>query len=298
MTPIRDTSCCPTFFIAVIGPWLLVLGAVFVDRIVVQELTDFIWIGGHPFDDAKITRVARILTALGNGLGELEDYYSRLATRQSPKDSQRFFPYLRQFVAEGRVVKFSYRAYLVGKSPESHAKPIFLATIEEGREPNRKVVVKFVQTYNARAHRVLTAAGQAPELLYCSTEDDQSEYLGGLIMVVMGYVDGKTAQKRYEGKGIPPVAFEQVEKAVLTLHGEDIVFGDLRLPNIVVKDEGKVMLIDFDWCGRHGVGTYPVSLNDDPDKDKGIDWHPDVKRGGKMMKAHDIYRLNCLKLTC
>jgi hypothetical protein len=80
MKPIRDTCCCPTFFIAVVGPWLLVLGAVFVDRIVVQELTDFIWIGGHLFDDEKIKRVARILAALGKGLGELEDYYSKLAT--------------------------------------------------------------------------------------------------------------------------------------------------------------------------------------------------------------------------
>jgi hypothetical protein len=156
--------------------------------------------------------------------------------------------------------------------------------------------VKFVQTYNATAHRLLAAAGRAPELLYCSMEDCESEYLGGLIMVVMGYLDGKTAQKRYKGKGLLPRAFEQVEKVVLTLHGEDIVFGDLCLPNIVVMDEGKVMLIDFDWCRRHGVGTYPVSLNDNRDEDKGIDWHPDVKTGGRMMKEHDFYRLSCLKL--
>jgi hypothetical protein len=256
MKPIRDTCCCPAFFIAVVGPWLLVLGAVFVDRIVVQELTDFIWIGGHPFDDEKIQRVARILAALGKGLGELEDYYSKLATRQSPKDSQRFFPFVRQFVAEGRVVKFSYKAYLVQKCPESHAKPIFLAAIEDGREPNRRVVVKFVQTYNATAHRLLAAAGRAPELLYCSTEDCESEYLRGLIMVMMGYLDGKTAQKRYKGKGLPPGAFEQVEKAVLTLHGEDIVFGDLRLPNIVVTDEGKVSSMTEFWVGIEGEGNW------------------------------------------
>jgi hypothetical protein len=80
MTPIRDACGCPTFFIAIVGPWLLILGAVFVDRIVVQELTDFIWIGRHPFDDEKIKRVTQILTALGMGVGELDNYYSKLAT--------------------------------------------------------------------------------------------------------------------------------------------------------------------------------------------------------------------------
>jgi len=45
-------------------------------------------------------------------------------------------------------------------------------------------------------------------------EDGKSGYLGGLIIIVIGYVDEKMAHKWYEGKGLLWRAFEQVEKAV------------------------------------------------------------------------------------
>ena len=199
MKAVLNSSCCPTFLIAIAGPWICILGAVFVEHVVIQELTDFVWIGGHPHDDGKLKRVACMLSALGEGIVGLEDFYSKLAPQSSCQDSQRFFPFIRQYVTGATVVKFSYQAYLVPKTRESHSKPIFLATIasEDGRESHRQVVVKFVQTYNARAHRLLAAEGYAPELLYCSTEDPNADDLGGLIMVVMGYVPGKTADQRY-----------------------------------------------------------------------------------------------------
>ena len=42
---VRDNTCCPTFLLASGGPWLTVLGAIFTDKVVVQRLTDFIWVG-------------------------------------------------------------------------------------------------------------------------------------------------------------------------------------------------------------------------------------------------------------
>jgi hypothetical protein len=36
---------------ALVGPWICILGAVFVDQVVVEELMDLIWIGGHPRKD-------------------------------------------------------------------------------------------------------------------------------------------------------------------------------------------------------------------------------------------------------
>jgi serine/threonine protein kinase len=296
MSPIRNNSCCPTFLVAVVGPWICILGAVFVDHVVIQELTDFIWIGGHPYDDDKLKSVTRILAALGKGITELEGFYANLPHHKSP-DPQRFFPFIRQYSVGERIVRFSYKAYLLRKNPEIHAKPIFLATIESGGEGERSrdVVVKFVQTYNARAHRLLAAAGYAPELLYCSTEDPHSEDLGGLVMAIMEYVPGKTAHERYGNNPLPQAIFNQVRNAVETLHTENIVFADLRPPNIMVTGDERVMLIDFDWCGVHQKGTYPISLNDVQESDISIDWHPDVKRGGRMMKEHDIYRLNTMK---
>jgi hypothetical protein len=57
MKPIHDRCCCPTFFIAIAGPWMCILRVVFIDHVVIQELTDFIWIGGHPYNDDKLKLV-------------------------------------------------------------------------------------------------------------------------------------------------------------------------------------------------------------------------------------------------
>jgi hypothetical protein len=296
MTATRESCCCPTFCVALVGPWICILGAVFVDQVVVQELTDFIWIGGHPYDDMKIRKVARVLAALGKGIGELEEFYSQVGSRRPAKDPQRFFPFVREYVVEGRTVRISYKAYLVPKGPDSHMKPIFMATMEDGSGSNQKVVVKFVQIYNARGHRAVARAGLAPKLHYCSGEDENAEYLGGLVMVVMDYVgDGKTAHEQYRGTALPEMVYTQLERAIRVLHGEEIVFGDLRGPNILVHEGGGVKLVDFDWCGEHGIGRYPVSLNDEKKGTSAIKWHPEVKRGGLMMKEHDVFRLECLK---
>ncbi|KAI0000748.1 hypothetical protein BJV74DRAFT_110186 [Russula compacta] len=99
---------------------------------------------------------------------------------------------------------------------------MFLASIEnEGeRHSDQTVVIKFARIYNARGHRLLVDAGHAPELLYCSTEDSNAEDLGGLIMVVMGYVPGETAHKRYGINPLPRAIFNQVEDAISVLHAE------------------------------------------------------------------------------
>jgi serine/threonine protein kinase len=288
MKPIRDICCCPTFLIALAGPWICILGAVFVDRVVIQELTDFIWIGGHPYNDHKLESVTRILTALGEGIAGLEGFYSKLSPYHLQQDPQRFFPFVRSYSSGTHVVRFSYQAYLRRNS----SKALFLATIESEDGPGSQIVVKFTQRYNVTAHRLLAAAHQAPNLLYCSTEDPNSENLGGLIMVVMGYVSGETAHQQYGNEPLPQPIFEQVKKAVETLHSANIVFADLRTPNIMINEE-RVMLIDFDWCGTHEEGTYPISLSHHAIG--GIEWHPDVKRGGRMAKEHDIFRLNTMK---
>jgi len=117
---------------ALAGPWICILGAVFVDKVVVQELTDFMWIGGDPYDDGKIQRVARVLGALGEGIKELEEFYSKVGSGEPGKDAQRFFPFIREFVREGQLVRISYKAYLVGKGVDGGMRPIFLARMEDG----------------------------------------------------------------------------------------------------------------------------------------------------------------------
>ena len=167
MRPIRDNSCCPTFLIALVGPWICILGAVFVDHVVVQELTDFIWIGGHPYDDGKLKSVTRILAALGKGITELEGFYANLPHHNS-QDPQRFFPFIRQYSVGEHTVKFSYKAYLLRKTQESHSKPIFLATIESDgeRERNRDYLVSVQAPNGPFGHINPSMIVKVPEMQY------------------------------------------------------------------------------------------------------------------------------------
>jgi thiamine kinase-like enzyme len=46
-------------------------------------------------------------------------------------------------------------------------------------------------------------------------------------------------------------------------HVAGFVFGDLRLPNVLVSAEGRLALVDFDWSGEAGNACYPLGLNED-----------------------------------
>ncbi|KAI9439820.1 hypothetical protein H4582DRAFT_2075187 [Lactarius indigo] len=298
MERIRKSCCCPTFLIALAGPWMCIFGAVFVENAVVQQLTDFIWIGGHPYDDRKIESVTRILASLGTGIKKLKDFYKTLSQDGLRPNPQRFFPFIRRYPVKEDFVNFSYNAYLfpvtqdTRDTPRSPSKAIFVATTEVKR---RRIIVKFTQRYNAKAHRLLAIKGCAPELLYCSKEDPNSVDFAGLIMIVMEYIDGRTAYQRYSNGRLDQRIFDQVEKALGILHDGNIVFGDLRYPNIIITKDERVLLLDFDWCGEHEKDTYPVSLNDNHDPLNNINWHPDVKRGGKMAKVHDTFMLDGMR---
>eukprot|EP01031_Cornospumella_fuschlensis_P032982 gene32982-39888_t len=72
------------------------------------------------------------------------------------------------------------------------------------------------------------------------------------------------------------------------LHSEEVVFGDLRLSNIVFRGDGKSSLIDFDWTGRENEDMYPVGFN----KDIGDGWrHEEASGGNYLHRAHDIFSL-------
>ena len=43
--PIRNHSCCPVFLVALAGPWLIIQGAIYTDKLVVQNLCDPVYIG-------------------------------------------------------------------------------------------------------------------------------------------------------------------------------------------------------------------------------------------------------------
>ena len=94
-------------------------------------------------------------------------------------------------------------------------------------------------------------------------------------MVVMDFV-----RERNSGKWLNKGALEAVKKAVKALHDAQLVFGDLRRPNILVTDTG-AMLIDFDWCGKESEARYPVEIN------MSITWPSGVDSGTEMKREHD-----------
>ena len=268
---------------------MVVLGAVFVEFPVIQPLTDYIWLGVHPSADGQLLRVARVLLALRRTLQSLDGFYAQLnipADPTAPTNLARFFPHLLSFPTVNGDVHFEYVIKLADDSP---TKAIFKAKVV-GSEDH--IVVKFVQTYNFTAHRLLASHDLAPRLLYPeSAANEPAIDVGGLKLVVMEFVDGVTAHDAYGNPiTLPDVIFNEVKKAITVLHDNGLVFGDLRPPNIIVSEE-RAHLVDFDWCAKDEVGMYPASLND---VDHDIGWHPDVKRGGVMYKEHDLFMLEKL----
>ncbi|KAK7054389.1 hypothetical protein VNI00_003583 [Paramarasmius palmivorus] len=171
----------------------------------------------------------------------------------------------------------------------SHA--VYVALSSNPLDPAGQVV-KFVSRYNVEAHELFASAGLAPKLYH------HVPILGGYTMLVMECVAGTQAwvrRRSEDGFGLrllPHRVYADVEQAIGLLHDQDIVFGDLRLPNIIVRDDNSAALIDFDWAAKVGEGRYPASiLLGTLDHD----WAPGVERCGLMEKEHDLHMLQSLK---
>ena len=53
----------------------------------------------------------------------------------------------------------------------------------------------------------------------------------------------------------------ELANQVCSLHKEQFVHGDLRLPNIIFSMDGAVTLIDFEWSGKAGEAVFPARVN-------------------------------------
>ena len=276
---IQLRCCSPCFLIGIAGPWITVFGAVYVQKVIVQRLAGPIYLPPqllHP--QRTIDEPLKLFYALRRALHDLNGYYGALPSSEEPS---RLFPFVKSYDLPDRgTVTFDYVAAL---SPDG-SKAVYVAEQKGGK----KVVVKFAQTYNTRAHRLLAQHGFAPELIYDGTE---GPFYGGLSMIVMDYVEGITLS---ESLATPPFLAHQdaviasIRTAVGLLHTNDLVFGDLRTPNILLDNDGQVKLIDYDWCGVHGVGQYPFIIGD------AIEWASGVGPLTTMHKEDDLHMLGRL----
>jgi serine/threonine protein kinase len=246
-----------------------VLGAVFTDKPIVQPLTSFLWLGCMHASETQYAQVTRLFAALSMGIRELETFYSELDFGEVSK--ARFFPHITSFTdTNGHKIQFTYERY-ADPIPEG-SKAVFIANTQDGQ----KIVVKFTEAYNDTGHSLLAANGLAPPLLSC----DRSTF-SDFAVVVMGYVDGKQLFHRFPYVTPSPI-LGKVSEALKILHANDLVFGDLRSPNILVTAQHQVQLVDFDWCGKVGEEKYPADINL-----VDIKWPEGVVPGGPLQFEHD-----------
>ena len=271
----------------------------------------------------NILHLSRAFAATREAISDLKVFYTELDIHPPPQDSIAFlFPSplpLLSYTGFVPSLVFTHRLtqsgdpVLVAETQTTRRSRMYLATMlrrppnagealtgssPSGDAPvdNIEVVVKFTDRYHADAHKLLAAEHLAPALHACVP------VYGDLFMVVMDRVEGEMAWATVEAreKKLPYRIYEDVERAISLLHSGDLVFGDLRTPNIMVvpggsgADDGpRGMLVDFDWVGAHGSDRYPASLDESLP-----DWALGVQRYGIMDKEHDTAMLVRLRENC
>lgn len=283
-----DATFCPSFIIGIAGPWIVIMGAIITSHVIVQRLTDFIWLGpSRAIDNERILHLARIFQSLRLAVRRLKSYYE--GPLSSPKaENDRFFPMATSYTdSEGKKIRFRYQDPLKMSDPSCIS---FLATVED-TEPSKKIVVKFVERYGDGAHRLLEARGLAPKLLYYGPvwlDGPEQDGCGSRRMVVMEHLGGKTIEDQYDdGRELPTTVKAAVRAAIEYLHEQNMVHGDVRPPNILIEEgegaeESRVRVLDFDWAGEAGKVHYPFNLSPE------IKWPKGVEDYALIEIAHDI----------
>jgi Lipopolysaccharide kinase (Kdo/WaaP) family len=280
---ISDLTCCPCITISIAGPYISFGGAIFVDAFVTESFTDFIYLGGTK---EKLVSLSRIFAAVARGIATLKKFYRDL--KSSPASGvpvHRLFPqptYLPNKPRPSPTLVFSSRFEYEGWEEGNYRRSLFKATYDEGT-----VLVKFCESYHGDAHQKLAEAEYAPKLFFCE------KIQGGMTMVIMDFVKCRDAHHHFLGEDLPDYLVKEVTAAVKLLHDVDLVFGDLRRPNILIQQKDNklsMQLIDFEWVGIAGQARYPPYLNDSGQ----IVWATGVCPYGIMKKEHDLGMIELL----
>jgi len=284
----------PTFLLGMTGPHLRIAGAIYLGQVVSGTLVGYNDLvpplpstqldpqcATHHDRYARDT--AHTLRVLRNCLDKLEEEYKSMeekdlldlpvfntptGTLTSTLTSTLPAPHFRQFTsADGVQYTLTYQSHLLGKPLE--ARSIFLAEANSA-STRIKCVVKFAEQYGKDAHVMMAKNNMAAELLFC----EWAPSVGLWVVITKFYLCDMSAP-------LSDAVLGQLEVALETLHSQNLVHGDLRRPNILTDEEGRVRLIDFEWSGEAGVVRYPALLNPE------IPWPEGVKPGRSIQPQHD-----------
>jgi len=160
----------------------------------------------------------------------------------------------------------------------------FKGHIKDGRP----ICIKFVRRYGESVHAFCADAGFAPKLLAFD------KLPGGWFMVVMELLDESwvpltLVEQHSSHSGVR----QKIRSDICKLHEQNMVHGDLRDANIMVKAKKKgslffadqpvsTMLVDFDWAGVNNEVLYPQFIS------KVIQRPENVISGLGILADHDI----------
>lgn len=284
------------------GNRLVVSTAIFTNAIYADELLPITLHLGHHGPD-NVLHVARVFMAINDSTRRLRQLYRNLLGAHTPssREAEPLWPNPTLDPPEpaGQLPELEFFSKVnrddggelsfIDSGNERHG--MYLARMQVGTT-DQVVLVKFTAKYNQEAHRLLADQDPplAPALYFCA------RVVGGMYMVVMEYIakpkgwsiDCISSARDPPPPPAPEVVRRDVTKALGLLHKENLVFGDLREPNLLYlpEDGGRVLLIDFDGVGVDRVGRYSACLN--PGAGLG------VNRWQVMKKKHDNRNLERL----
>ncbi|KAG8908621.1 hypothetical protein FRB99_004909 [Tulasnella sp. 403] len=240
-------------------------------------------IGQQPGSFRLAEDVAHMMVVLRSCLDDLQAFYDGV----SPKDKAQIEAVMPVSQSFGNLmVRFTSG----NLQSDSYGRALFDAVAKSSDEQEETPVkVKVVPRYGKEAHILLAEERLAPKLLHCEKLDAHwtvviMESIPGPNLLLAGY------------DRITPRVLTDIQEAVSLLHRKNLVFGDLRSPNIVLCDrhtldgvERGAMLVDFDWAGTAGEQRYPLGLN------MMHGWPKGVKANGVSLKEHDLGMLEKLR---
>jgi Phosphotransferase enzyme family len=268
--------CCPWLMVEILGQEMGIAGAAYAcGRICAQPISANVPFLAVPSDKDMALTQARLCMALRIGATRLRDFYEN-DTKKLAVSPQARFPYPRFASFDGAdsaEVEFEYISVWGGIRER---KMLFEARrIDTGE----KIMVKFTSAYDPEVHLALASVGLAPKMYDIRFET-------GLVMVVMEYMED--ARVWTDEDGNDPAKAKQLKQVQEVLVSRLFVHGDLRPPNVLVVQNSKVCVVDFDWAGKAGKAIYPVHLN------PRATWHPDAKLGEPILPQHDEYLIEHL----
>jgi hypothetical protein len=240
-----------------------------------QPLTPNVQFLPVPADPETVLLQARLCMALRVGCAGLKAFYDG-AKSLPPLKEHATFPYPRRAKIGGVDIEFTYKKCLVGRAAR---KMVFLAKRSDNDGP---IVVKFTDRYSEAVHRELAHAGLAPAL-----HDIQK--VSGLHMVVMDFVGAARMWDSRKDRDTQALK-DQLDRVLEVLKSNDFVHGDLRAANILVKDNGEISILDFDWAGKAGEAIYHKIPNPD------LRWPRGAELGEPITAEHDQFMIRTVLL--